>query len=347
MTDLRAPATPGRSGGRGRVPGAAAVLALLGIACALPYVGLSEYLMSVAVVSLTFVVLSQGLNLIYGYAGWLSFAQVGFWGIGAYTAAILWSRAGIDPWAGVAIGGIVAVAVALVVGLPALRLSRTAFIIVTLTFSLLLQLIATDWIGLTRGPLGLPGLPPLHLSVGGLSDTFDTARQFYWVMLVWTVVTLVVVYRIVRSRLGRTLLAIRGDEHLAQAQGIPVLRYKLAAFAVGAALSGIAGGLYGFYLSVVDPTIFGFYFTEVMLVVVVVGGRGSFWGVTLAAIVFSATPEAFRWANSWRLIAYGLILIAVVLAMPGGFAGVLKTSGWLRRRRTGVDDAAAELGGHA
>jgi branched-chain amino acid transport system permease protein len=296
-------------------------------------------MMSVAVVTLVYVVLSQGLNLIYGYTGWLSFAQVGFWGIGAYTAAILSSREGVDPWLGVAAGGAVAVAVAVVVGLPSLRLSRTAFIIVTLTFTLLLQLLATDWIGLTRGPLGLPGLPQLHIG----STTFATARQFYWVMLVWAVFTLALVYRIVRSRLGRTLLAIRSDEYLAQAQGIPTLRYKLAAFALSAFLSGVAGGLYGFYLSVVDPTVFGFYFTQAMLVIVVVGGRGSFWGVTLAAIVFSAAPEALRWADKWRLITYGVVLIVVVLVMPGGFAGAVKDRFGIRRR-PGVSERPALQG---
>lgn len=310
------------SRGRPLTPLLAAVL--LAVACVVPFLGLSAYPMSVAVLALVYVVLAQGLNLIYGYTGWLSFGQVGFWGIGAYTAAILWTRYGFNPWAGVAAGGAMAVAAALVVGLPSLRLSRTAFIIVTLTFSLLLQLLATDWISLTRGPLALPGLPHLQISFGSHTLTFATAKQFYWVMLVWAIVTLAVVYRIVRSRLGRTLLAIRSDEFLAQAQGIPVLRYKLAAFALAAGLSGVAGGLYGFYLTVVDPTIFGFYFTQAMLVIVVVGGRGSFWGVTLAALVLSAAPEALRWANEWRLITYGVVLVVVVLTMPGGFAGLVK-----------------------
>jgi branched-chain amino acid transport system permease protein len=285
-----------------------------------PFVGLSSYGMSVAVVALVYVVLAQGLNLIYGYAGWLSFAQVGFWGIGAYTAAILWTRHGLNPWAGVVIGGFVAAAAALAVGLPSLRLSRTAFIIVTLTFALLLQLLATDWISLTRGPLGLPSLPALRIG----SLTFETAREFYWVMLVWAAATLAIVYRVVRSRLGRTLLAIRSDEFLAQAQGIPVLRYKLAAFALAAWVSGIAGGLYGFYLTVVDPSIFGFAFTQAMLVMVVVGGRGSFWGVTLAAIVLAVAPEVLRWADEWRLISYGVVLVVVVLTMPGGVAGLVR-----------------------
>ena len=322
----------------------AAAGALLIVACVVPFLGLSPYMMSVAVLTLVYVVLSQGLNLIYGYTGWLSFAQVAFWGIGAYTAAILWTRAGVNPWLGVAAGGAVAVAAALVVGLPSLRLSRTAFIIVTLTFTLLLQLLATDWIRLTRGPLGLPGLPSLRVSLAGYSTTFATAGQFYWVMLVWAVVTLAVVYRIVRSRLGRTLLAIRSDEYLAQAQGIPTLRYKLAAFAVSAAFSGVAGGLYGFYLSVVDPTVFGFYFTQAILVIVVVGGRGSFWGVTIAAVLVSAAPEALRWADEWRLITYGIVLIVVVLVMPGGFAGALKARGGLRRRRVAGDAAALGAG---
>lgn len=316
-------------GRRAAAPVAAAVLAA--VAILVPFLGLSAYAMSVAVVALVYVVLGQGLNLIYGYTGWLSFAQVGFWGIGAYTAAVLWSREGVDPWLGVLAGGAVAAVAALVVGLPSLRLSRTAFIIVTLTFSLLLQLLATDWISLTRGPLGIPALPPLHLSLGG-TKTFSTAHDFYWVMLVWSAVTLAVVYRVVRSRLGRTLLAIRSDEFLAQAQGIPVLRYKLAAFALSAGLSGVAGGLYGFYLSVVDPSIFGFSFTQAMLVIVVVGGRGSFWGVTLSAIVLSVVPEALRWAAEWRLISYGVVLVVVVLTMPGGFAGFVE--GRLRVRRS-------------
>jgi branched-chain amino acid transport system permease protein len=298
----------------------AAVIALVAVACLVPFVGLSSYGMSVAVVALVYVVLAQGLNLIYGYTGWLSFAQVGFWGIGAYTAAILWTRHGLSPWLGVVVGGVVAALAAVGIGIPSLRLSRTAFIIVTLTFALLLQLLATDWISLTRGPLGLPGLPPLHIG----SHTFATAREFYWVMLVWVAITLAIVYRVVRSRLGRTLLAIRSDEFLAQAQGIPVLRYKLAAFALAAWLSGVAGGLYGFYLTVVDPSIFGFAFTQAMLVMVVVGGRGSFWGVTLAAIVLAVAPEMLRFANEWRLISYGVILVVVVLTMPGGVAGVVK-----------------------
>jgi ABC-type branched-subunit amino acid transport system permease subunit len=316
-----------------------ALAVLFAVGCLVPFLGLSSYAMSVAVVALAYVVLAQGLNLIYGYAGWLSFGQVGFWGIGAYTAAILWSHEGLNPWAGVAIGGVAAAIAAFVIGLPSLRLSRTAFIIVTLTFSLLLQLLATDWIGMTRGPLGIPGLPAL--AIGG--KRFSGAHEFYWVMLVWTLATLALVYRLVRSRLGRTLLAIRSDEYLAQAQGIPVLRYKVAAFVLAAWLSGIAGGLYGFYLSVVDPTIFGFYFTQAMLVIVVVGGRGSFWGVTLAAIVLSVVPELLRWANEWRLIVYGVVLVVVVLIMPGGFAGLVKDRKAARLRMLSTGTAA--LGG--
>jgi ABC-type branched-subunit amino acid transport system permease subunit len=108
-------------------------------------------------------------------------------------------------------------------------------------------------------------------------------------------------------------------------------------------LSGIAGGLYGFYLSVVDPTIFGFYFTQAMLVIVVVGGRGSFWGVTLAAIVLSVVPELLRWANEWRLIVYGVVLVVVVLIMPGGFAGLVKDRKAARLRMLSTGTAA--LGG--
>lgn len=308
-------------------------LAIAAVVCLLPFLGTSNYFMSVAVVALTFVVLGQSLNLIYGYTGWLSLAQTGFWGIGAYASAILWSRAQVSPWLAVLLAGVFVAVTAVVIGYPALRLSRTSFIIVTLAFTLLLQILARDWVSLTRGPLGIPGLPALDISIGGLELDLGTAREFYWAMLAWAVLTLLVVYRIVRSRIGRTLQAIRADQPMAEAHGIDSLAYKLAMFVVGAVLTGVAGALYAFYLSVVDPTIFGFYYTQAMLVVVVVGGRASFWGVTLAAIVFSAAPELLRLADEGRLIAYGVVLVLAILLLPGGVAGIVNQRRRLRRRQ--------------
>ncbi|MCC7271816.1 MAG: branched-chain amino acid ABC transporter permease [Alphaproteobacteria bacterium] len=312
-----------------RRPAAVAVTLLAAAALVLPpLAGASGYAVTVGISFLAFAVLATGLNLVYGYIGLLSFAQVAFWAIGAYSAALLVVERGWAFLPAVAAGGLLALAAGIVVSYAALRLSRHSFAIVTLSFALLSQLVARDWVELTRGPAGIPGLPAPILLLPGLGAVaIDTPVAFYWLMLAYAVVALAFVHRLVRSRIGRTMLAIRLDEALAQAQGIDPLRYKLLAIGLSALLSGIAGGIFVFHLTIVDPSILDFYYTETMLIMVIVGGRGSFWGVLAAAAVFAVVPEALRAAPELRMVLYGAVLVAAMLAFPEGVGG------WLRRRR--------------
>jgi branched-chain amino acid transport system permease protein len=286
---------------------------------ALPVTGLSEYWMTVAATACAFAVLSQGLNLVYGYAGLLSLAQVTFWGLGGYTAALLAIDRGWNPWATLPVAGLVAMLAGLGVGYASLRLSRHSFAIVSLVLALLVQLVARDWQSLTRGPLGIPGLPVLR--IGALA--FDSAAHFYWPMLTFAVVVLAVIWRVMRSRIGRLLLAIRQNEPLAGSHGIDVLAHRLLAIGLSAFLSGIAGGLFAFKLSVVDPSILDFYYTESMLIMVIIGGPGSFWGVTAAAVVFTVVPELLRLSAELRMVLYGGVLVAAMVALPTGFGGLI------------------------
>jgi ABC-type branched-subunit amino acid transport system permease subunit len=168
---------------------------------------------------------------------------------------------------------------------------------------------------MTRGPLGIPGLEP--------PAGFHGARHFYYLALGFAVLALGLIYLLASSRIGTTLKAIRQNEPLAAAQGIAALRYKLFAFAVGAAITGAAGGIYVFHLSIVDPLIMDFYYMQTFLIMVIIGGAGSFWGVALAGIAMSIVPELLRFSNELRMVMYGAVLIAVVAMMPGGIAGLL------------------------
>src|SRR5205085_4326526 len=123
------------------------------------------------------------------------------------------------------------------------------------------------------------------------------------------------------SRIGRTLVAIKQNEPLASAQGIAPMPYKLAAFAVGAALTGIAGGVYTFYLRIIDPSFLDFYYMQTFLIIVIIGGAGSFWCVFAAGLLLTALPELLRFSEDWRMIIYGAVLLVAMLAMPGGGAG--------------------------
>ncbi len=300
----------------------------------LPLLIKSPYHMSIAVSACAFVVLAVGLNLVYGYVGLLSLCQVGFWGVSAYTVAIMTTRAGMSPWIAVFCGGIVATIASLVVGYAAVRVSRHSFAIVSLVFALVLQQIAFDWTSVTRGAMGIPGLPPLSMAIPGIgSVTFDADHRFYYVILGWALFAVGTTWILLRSRVGRAFVAIRENEPLAHSHGINVRRYKLLAFAYSAFLTGIAGGLFCLYLTIVDPTIFDFYYTEAMLIMVIVGGAGSYWPVVASAVLFSIVPELLRMSNELRLVVYGFVLISVMLLMPEGFAGFVRQRRFRHLRR--------------
>jgi len=303
-------------------------LGALGLLVTLPIWGGTPYWLELGITAATFAVLSTGLNLVYGYTGLLSFAQVAFFGIGGYTGALLTRDAGWPMLAGVLAGGALATLFGLLIGYTSLRLSRHAFAIVSLSSALLCTITARDWVSLTRGPMGLPGLVAPTLALPGFGEIrFDDPKAFYWLMLFYAVVVLAGVHRLVRSRIGRAFVAIKLNQPLAESQGIDPLRYRLLAIGVSAFVSGVAGGLYVFHLTIVDPSIFDFYYTETMLIMVIVGGPGSFWGVVAASLAFSIIPDLLRFSTDLRMVLYGAVLIAAMIALPRGLGG------WAVKRR--------------
>lgn len=306
----------------------AVVVAGLVALFAIPLVVDNDYVMALGINFAAMSVLAGGLNLIYGYTGLLSFAQVGFFGIGAYTAVLLVVDRGWSLWEGVAAGGALCVAVSLLIGYSSLRLSRHAFAIVSLSFALLCAIVARDWPELTRGSMGIPGLPtPVMTLPGGLRWRLVEPSDFYFLMMGFAVIAHGLIYVVVTSRLGRAMRAIKLNEPLAQSQGVNSLSYRLLALALSALLAGIVGGLFVFYLTIVDPSIFDFYYTETMLISVVIGGPGSFWGVLASSAVLAVLPDLLRFTTDLRMVLYGVALIAAMLVFPGGVGG------WLYRRQ--------------
>jgi len=295
---------------------------------AVPRLTGNEYVLALGVSFATMSVLAGGLNLVYGYTGLLSFAQVGFFGIGGYTAALMVTDHGWPLWAGAMAGGGLATLVGIVIGYSSLRLSRHAFAIVSLSFALLCMIVARDWVDVTRGAMGIPGLlPPAMDLPGGLRWRIAQPADFYWLLLGFAVVAHALIYVVVTSRLGRAMRAIKLNEPLAQSQGLNPVAYKLLAIALSALLAGIVGGLFVFYLTIVDPSIFDFYYTETMLIMVIIGGPGSFWGVLASSAVLTVVPDLLRFTTDLRMVLYGLVLILAMLLFPGGLGG------WLHRRR--------------
>ena len=307
-----------------RSNGLATAIALLLVALfAVPLVSRNEYLLALGVSFATFAVLSSGLNLVYGYSGLLSFAQVGFFGLGAYAAALLMTELQWSALPAVVVGGALAAAAGLVVGYSSLRLSRHAFAIVTLSFALLCGIVARDWVSLTRGSMGIPGLPVPTLGTWRIARPVD----FYWLLLGYSVLANALIYAIVTSRIGRAMRAIKLNEALAQSQGLDPLAHRLLAVTLSAWLTGMAGGWFVFYLTIVDPSVFDFYYTETMLIMVILGGPGHFWGVLVSCAVLTVVPDLLRFSTDLRMVLYGAVLIVAMLVLPGGIGG------WLDRRR--------------
>jgi branched-chain amino acid transport system permease protein len=195
------------------------------------------------------------------------------------------------------------------------------------------MIVARDWVSLTRGAMGIPGLPVPVLHLPGFSWRLSRPADFYYLLMGFAVIAQAVIYLVVTSRLGRAMRAIMLNEALAQSQGINPLSYKLLALALSAFLAGVVGGLFVFYLTIVDPSIFDFYYTETMLIMVIIGGPGSFWGVLGASAVLAALPDLLRFTTDLRMVLYGAVLIAAMLVFPGGVGGWLRRRGLRRWRR--------------
>jgi branched-chain amino acid transport system permease protein len=292
-------------------------------AAALPLAQPSPYVLHIAILTGIYVLLVQSLNLVLGYCGLLSLATPAFFGIGAYTATLLRLHLELDSSLSFAAAALAGIVTAVALAVPSLRLSRHSFVIVTLSFTLLLQLIANNWIELTRGALGIADIPPPRLF--GVAWTDRTV--WYYGLLAIAALSLGATRAIVGSSVGRALIATRDNEPLAIAVGLATLRLKIFAFAVSGAYAGLAGALYAHYLTYIDPGVFGFGLTESLLIMVILGGPGTLWGPVIGAIVFTALPELLRLTPELRSLLYGTILLAIVLFLPRGLLG-----GWRAAR---------------
>lgn len=293
-------------------------LAVVAAALLWPRIVDLPYLIGVAITALLYMALSLSFDLIVGRAGLLSFAHPGFFGIGAYVAALMGLHLGSSFPFRIAGSMLAAIAFALVVGVPSFRLSYYTFAIGTLGFTLIMQLVATNWIDVTRGPLCLNGIPPADLRFGDWRVVASDLSHYYYLILGMVAVTYWLVLRLVRSRIGRTLIAIREDELLGAAMGVPLVKYKLLAFGVGAGVAGAVGAYYASYATVVCPTELATIYTVNLIVILFLGGRGTIAGPIVGAVLFTGLPEFLRVAQEWRLIIYGILIILGGIYLPEG-----------------------------
>jgi branched-chain amino acid transport system permease protein len=275
-----------------------------------------------------FAILALSLNLLLGYTGQLSLGHAAFFGIGAYTSALLTLKLDWSFWLALPSAAAAAGLAGWAIGRLALKLRGAYFVLVTISFAGVISLVSINWMELTNGPLGLPGVPAPELGAW----SFRTKRAYYYLVLGAAALSYLVCHRIVRSRIGRALIALRENEPLAESVGIDGTRYLVLAAVVSAALAGVAGSLYAHYTRFVSPEVFLFTYTVTMVIMVIAGGQGTLIGPVIGALLFTALPEALREAMAWQwqMLAYGLLLIALVFFLPRGIVPSFER--WQRSR---------------
>jgi len=310
------------------------LLTLLG-AAAFPQLGVRSYYLHIAILALINSLLALGLNIIAGYTGQLSLAQAAFFGIGSYTAALLMLYRNVSFWPAMAAGILASMLIAVGFGFPTLRLKGPYFVIATLGFGEIVRLILLNWEKVTRGPNGLIGIPiPDLLPLGPLRGRVlvDSKVAYYYFVLVILLLVLAVYYNFVHSKANRALRAIHDDQVAAEVMGINLTTHKIAAFAAGAGLSGLAGVLYAGYIRFISPDTFTIGESINILIMMVLGGMGTIIGPILGAVTITYLLETMRIFKDYRLVIYGLAMFFMILYMPGGLMGAI-TSGRQRLQR--------------
>jgi branched-chain amino acid transport system permease protein len=271
-----------------------------------------------------------GLDILMGYAGQVSLGQGGFMAIGGYTAAILAVKYGWSPLAGTAVGILLSLGCALVLSLTTMRLRGVYLALATLAFGLLVDSLATGMMDLTGGPSGLVGIP--SFSIGSLS--FSTALSMYYLILALMIAIVLLLFGGVRSSFGRALKAIRTDQTAAAALNIDVARYKVAAFAISAALASLSGSLYAFYFHFLAPEMVSTSRSLEMITMLVIGGEGTLVGSLVGVALLTLLPEIFQPFALYKRLAEGALLVLTFQYLPAGIYGSFV--GWLSRLGDGA-----------
>jgi len=278
---------------------------------------LNPYLLRIVIMVGIYMILASSLNLIIGFTGMFSLGHGAFYGIGAYVSALLSRNFGLSFWITMLIAAVVAGCFGALIGLATLRLRAIFLAFTTLGFGEITRIIILNWISVTRGPMGVPGIPIPTL----FGMTFKPIA-YYYLIVVLVLLTILIIYRLYHSRVGRAFLAIREDELATKNMGINVFAFKTLAFTTACAIAGVAGAYYAHFARYISADQFGSNESFMILTMVALGGTGSITGPLIGAFILVLLPETFRFLAQYRMVLYGLILMSVIVLKPGGIVGV-------------------------
>ena len=281
----------------------------------------SGYITYVAVLAMLYAVLTGSYDILTGYTGPLTFCHGAFYGIGAYTSALLTLRAGFPFWVAFPVSGVAVFLFAALIGYPALRLRGHYFAVTTFFFAHFVYLVILNSVNLTSGPLGLGGIKPPE---GFLGIDFAGLKASYYLIFIYGVIVIVALWLFIRSGVGKLLVTIRENEELSEAIGVNTSFYKVLAFSIGAGVAGLTGSLFAHFFRLLHPTTFAWMTSEMVVIMSLVGGLGTLIGPIIGAGIVTLILELMRFAPELRLIIWSVALIAILIIEPRGLMGLVQ-----------------------
>ncbi|MGF1651095.1 MAG: high-affinity branched-chain amino acid ABC transporter permease LivM [Hyphomicrobiaceae bacterium] len=346
-------------------------VALVGFAVVLPFMPFADrYIMDLAILALTYVMLAWGLNIVVGLAGLLDLGYVAFYAVGAYSYALLAQHFGFSFWLCLPLAGILAAFWGILLGFPVLRLRGDYLAIVTLAFGEIIRVVLLNWTEFTGGPNGLSSIPrpdffglqfsrtgenTFHGFFGLEFSTLHRIIFLYYLILILALITNFVTIRLRRLPIGRAWEALREDEIACKSLGINIVKTKLTAFAIGAMFGGFAGSFFATRQGFISPESFTFIESAIILAIVVLGGMGSQIGVAIAAVLLIGGLEWLRDLDflkqvfgsdfdpkQWRMVFFGMLMVLVMVWKPRGLVGSRKPTVALKSRKAIGSDLVKE-----
>ncbi len=297
-------------------------IVILAFAAIFPFIT-GMYQTSIMTTALLYVVLALGLNIVVGLGGLLNLCYIVFYGVGAYTYALLNHHFGVNFWLALPLGGIFAALFGTIIAIPVLRLRGDYLAIVTLAFGEIFRIVMENWNAFSFGPSGIANIP--RPSLPGFDFGLKQSTNLtYYIILVFVIVTIFVVRRLEDSRLGRSWVAMREDEIASESMGIDIAKAKLAAFALGAFWAGVAGVIFAGKTTFINPASFTMWESIIVLCMVVLGGLGSIPGVIAGALIMTLLPEYLRAFSELRMIIFGAVLVLMMVFKPGGIIPAIR-----------------------
>lgn len=307
------------------------ILLVLIIALLLPFIVPNEYVLHVMALVCIWSISVYGINIFTGYTGNLSLAHIGFFAIGAYTLGILTVKADWNFWLALLAAGVISIILGILVGLISLRTSGHFFTIYTMCVGYIIYLVIDKWDTLTGGVRGLIGIPNPS-PIGPI--TFDSLTSHYYLLLFFLILTIFITKRIVSSLLGRTFIAIRNSEELAQTIGISTKKNQLLAFVISCFFAALAGALYASFVRFIGPEVGAIFLGFEMLIYLVIGGLGTLSGPIIGTLLIVSLTQSLQFLQEYKMLIFGPVLLLIVIFYPQGIAGAINniTNKWKRKR---------------